>query len=612
MDLRQVNSLKHLQQAINTDLKSLKESALARLCHNSLSPVSSLPPEVFTAIFSLLCLPGASSQGGRPDRHLARLHVSHVCHQWREIALNHPLLWSHVDFTTLSSAAAAEILVRAKSVPLYLDASIFGRRWDNIRFSAFQRELQACVPYIHHLRTSAEPTQLRSTLEGLVSPAPILEYLSLSSHSTRRNKRSIVERVSIPDTLFDGFTPRLSCLELRNCGISWNSPLLKGLKYLEILTPSAHARPKLTVWLDALDEMPQLKTLTLHSTTSPIAPPFPADVKRTVSLPSLTRLDILASPGDCALALAHLDLPALTCLCLTAISNLLSSSAVEKLLPYITRHSHGPQDAQPLQSVLIRTGDNHADILAWSVPNFYAEVHNRPALLATTVPTRVALSFRSNDWPLTDFVADNRIHTLCTVMAGLPLENLVTLAAHDLSSHHEGEFPMMRLWSLLSPKCIMLQRVGLGPLAAQGLIVMLLQDEGEHERPLFPLLRELTMIDFSLYPKTISALCKAFMQRVEQGVPLEMLDLRMCDPPLDDHLEYWLRSLSEMAVKFLGPEGNPEAREQMRAMWETVARGPFRIIDNEDNYSATDLDDDDDDLMTREDTWRMGGAFPSL
>jgi hypothetical protein len=294
-----------------------------KLRHNAQhSPVSSLPPEVFAAIFSLLCLPGASSPSGSPDHHLARLRVSHVCHQWREIALNQPLLWSHVDFTTLSLAGAAEILNRAKSVPLYLDARVFGRRWDNIRLSTFRKELQARVPYIRHLRTSAEPAHLRSTLEGLVSPAPNLEYLSLSSHSARR-ERSIVERGSITVTLFDGSAPRLSWLELRNCGISWNSPLLKGLKYLEIFTPSAHARPNLTVWLDALDEMPQLKTLTLHS-ASPIAPPFPSDVERTVLLPSLTHLDILASPEDCTLALAHLDLPALTCLCLAATSFQLS------------------------------------------------------------------------------------------------------------------------------------------------------------------------------------------------------------------------------------------------------------------------------------------------
>ena len=69
------------------------------------------------------------------------------------------------------------------------------------------------------------------------------------------------------------------------------------------------------VWLDALDEMPQLQTLTLHS-ASPIALPLPFVVERTVTLPSLTHLDMSASVDDCALALAHLDLPALTWLCL--------------------------------------------------------------------------------------------------------------------------------------------------------------------------------------------------------------------------------------------------------------------------------------------------------
>jgi hypothetical protein len=339
MDPGQVNPLERYNAPSMLKIKASEESELR---NNTLSPVSSLHPELFAAIFSFLCLPGASSLDGEPDHHLERLRVSHVCHQWRQIALNLPLLWSHVDFNTLSLAGAAEILFRAKSVPLYLDASIFGRRWDNIRFRTFQRELQAHVPCIYRLRTSAEPAQLRSTLEGLVSPAPTLEYLSLSSHSTRDDDRRYVERVSIPDTLFDGSTPRLSWLDLRNCGINWNSPLLKGLKYLEIFKPSPCARPKLTVWLDALGEMPQLKALTLHE-AAPIPPPFPADVERTVSIPSLTHLDILGSPRGCTLALAHLDLPALTCLCLAALSCDLSSGGVQSLLPYITRHSMDPR-----------------------------------------------------------------------------------------------------------------------------------------------------------------------------------------------------------------------------------------------------------------------------
>jgi hypothetical protein len=263
-------------------------------------------------IFSILCLPDASSPSRKSDYHLARLHISHVCHQWREIALNQCLLWSHVDFTTLSMESAAEILERAKSVPLYLEASLSGHRWYDVRFSTFRKELQARIPHIRQLKISAASLLLNKTLKIIKSPAPTLEYLSLSSRGVYRNRG----RSFIPDTLFNGSTPRLSFLKLCYFNISWKSPLFKGLKYLEILTPATNAKPELAVWLGALDEMHQLRTLTLHS-ASPIAPPFPFDVERTVTLPSLTCLDILASPVDCALALSHLDLPVLTCLCLT-------------------------------------------------------------------------------------------------------------------------------------------------------------------------------------------------------------------------------------------------------------------------------------------------------
>ena len=70
-----------LQKAIDAEIKSLEESVRAlKLRRNALSPISSLPPEVFAAIFSILCLPGTSSPGRKPDYHLARLSVSHVCH----------------------------------------------------------------------------------------------------------------------------------------------------------------------------------------------------------------------------------------------------------------------------------------------------------------------------------------------------------------------------------------------------------------------------------------------------------------------------------------------------------------------------------------------------
>jgi hypothetical protein len=216
--------------------------------------------------------------------------------------------------------------------------------WDRDRFRTFRKELHAHVPRIRHLQISANPILLHAILEGLVSPAPTLEHLSLSSPSKGEERRGVAGQPSL--TLFDGFTPRLSRLELRNCGISWRSKLLKGLKYLKICNPSATPRPELAVWLAALDEMPQLTTLTLRW-ASPIAPPFPFVVRHTVTLPSLTSLDIYASLEDCALALAHLDLPALTSLCLTAFSvHLPIKSDVQQLLPFIVRDM--PMDRRTL------------------------------------------------------------------------------------------------------------------------------------------------------------------------------------------------------------------------------------------------------------------------
>ena len=125
-------------------------------------------------------------------------------------------------------------------------------------------------------------------------------------------------------------------------------------------------RPTLAVWLDILDEIPTLKTLILHRAF----PVFPSNVKRTVTLPSLTHLDISASLQDCGRASAYLVLPALTSLCLTSVpvDRHTNGGGVQDCLMSVMRHIHGPQDIRPLQSALIYDSGNHLQLLAWPVP----------------------------------------------------------------------------------------------------------------------------------------------------------------------------------------------------------------------------------------------------
>jgi hypothetical protein len=455
MNLSQSNSRECLQQAIDAEIKSLEESLqVLRHRRNTLQPISSLPPEIFATVFSFLCSPGIPSLGGKPDRNLARLHVSHVCHQWREIALNQPQLWSHINFNTLSLAGATEILVRAKSVPLYMEK--WAPREGCDRFGPFLMEVRVRLPHICHLSIGATASDIYwGLVKHLDLPAPTLEYLSLFCQGGTEEPSLVPARPFISDTLFDGSTPRLSCLELYNCNVRWNSPLLKGLTSLKILTPPPYARPELADWLDGLEEIPQLKSLTLHL-ASPVAPPFPFNVERTITLPSLTHLEIFASLGDCALAMAHLVLPALTSLCLEALRCLPNSRDMQEVISYVVQHAHGPQDTQPLQSVLIRNHGVRIEILAWPVPDIDTLVDDPPVLLSVTFPARVKLSFRSR--------YDARLDIFKTVMAALPLDGLVMLVAQDLDILERHPRPsrdlvMQEFWVGLLPNWPMLQCV---------------------------------------------------------------------------------------------------------------------------------------------------------
>jgi len=176
-------------------------------------------------------------------------------------------------------------------------------------------------------------------------------------------------------------------------------------------------------------------------------------------------------------------------------------------------------------------------------------------------------------------------------MAALPLEGLVTLIAQDL------HLPLRLLQQFTlrpTPRWPLLQRVGLTPPVDRGFTKMLLEDYGGSEDPLLPSLTELVFVDTRLAGYLTLTLRDALMKRVEQGVPLEMLDLRLCEEDSDNAAAVQL--FSEFVVDVLGPEETFEARKQVRAMWDSLARGPLiegpLIEDDEETNSDTDDDDD--------------------
>jgi hypothetical protein len=130
--------------------------------------------------------------------------------------------------------------------------------------SGCKRQLEALISRTRHFKFVGYFPQVWIVVNQLVSPTLSLESLSLSC---------VLSSVVIPDAFLNCTTPNLTTLELKNCDISWKSPLLKGLRTLQISHISTEARPTLDGWLDALNEMPNLKTLSLqHATPLPDKP----------------------------------------------------------------------------------------------------------------------------------------------------------------------------------------------------------------------------------------------------------------------------------------------------------------------------------------------------
>ena len=445
MDTTSATEQDHLRKTIDDEIKaSERVTQQLKYRRNALAPISRLPPETLAEIFSLLPFSDDDYEG---VIYLQRIRVTHVCHRWREIALRFPYLWNHIDFTILSLAGITEILARAKMAPLHFEAEI--TPWNKARFNAFRTQLKAHISHTRHIAISGE---FQTTLEQLVTPAPALITLNLTHPS-------ISSRYIIPDFLFNGTAPNLTHLELRGCSIGWKSPLLKGLRTLKIWAPSAHTNPALEDWLAALNEMSQLTTLLLSNFTPAIslASLLIPKPQQAVTIPSPTHFDISTSAKDCALALAHLVLPALISLRVTCQSQSLDSDAVRLLIPHVARNAHGPQDAAPLQTILLNGESRYAQIIAWTVPDADVEIYNVIGLHMAVISARLVFTVKlDNEWRNE---TDSAIFDV--VLSSLPLNVISTLSAQNNTRLSK------QVWLSHVPRLTLLKRVLLVPTAVR-------------------------------------------------------------------------------------------------------------------------------------------------
>lgn len=319
------------QQQIDQEIDTLAGSIRAlKTRRNALSPISRLPPEMLSKIFTTIALDSIHQSiysAGHADWIKS---TSHVCQHWRDVALGCPNLWTGILFD--QSKWVGEMLKRSKKAPLILRAIVHPATVETMRLAMSHisrtRELHIMAP--------------TKTLESLFPPeplnAPCLESLCLSNSIDYYSFAYTNDRYTIPDDIFQN-AHRLRHLELIKCGISWTSTSFRlvGLSHLTLVELSP--RPTTKQLIDVLENMSNLKTLNFqHSTlTLPGGQTTHSPPDRTAHLPCLSHMTLEYHIPECADILNHLSFPRSASIILKCTSSEIRDQDFSSLVPALSR-----------------------------------------------------------------------------------------------------------------------------------------------------------------------------------------------------------------------------------------------------------------------------------
>jgi len=217
-----ITAYAHIQQEIQTLEAAIRA---LKVLHNSLSSISRLPAELLSRIFVLLVRSEDTMSVKRKPHWVG---VSHVCSQWRHIALECPRLWSHIRYS-LCPRWAMEMLERSKMAPITVEDRA---AWGSCAASAGNNAVVAVLKQlarIEHLTLQVQEwpklTELFSSLSGA---APLLHTFQITSDDSLG---------MLPETIFSGpgGAPQLRCLSLDGCSVHWKSDFLCSLTHLTSL-----------------------------------------------------------------------------------------------------------------------------------------------------------------------------------------------------------------------------------------------------------------------------------------------------------------------------------------------------------------------------------------
>ncbi|TFK49572.1 hypothetical protein OE88DRAFT_1600412, partial [Heliocybe sulcata] len=248
--------------------------------------------------------------------------ISHVCHQWREVAISTAELWTCIRFAKVKDLDHAREQVkrsRARLLDIVVDTASAEEHIPGVTLSRneFIDIFNILSPQVHRWRTlilKVRDESCKSWARLLTSscgPAPSLETLELYHIQKWRSEQTLASSISVlPVTIFDEVLPQLRNVSFIGVNLVWDrTPYLRGLKKLQFATHAEDVRPTYQEWQRILSSSPELEKLRLNY-SGPRS--HGAWHPEPIHLPKLRELSLECMESDYLCRLVdHLRLPAL-------------------------------------------------------------------------------------------------------------------------------------------------------------------------------------------------------------------------------------------------------------------------------------------------------------
>lgn len=488
---------------------------------NALVAIARLPPEILSEIF--ICCTDELQSG-------TRITITHVCHFWREVALNTLGLWTKIDLSYSTTEAVRAYLARSKHALLKIAADAeTDPPITSLRLAA-QHWSQA-----ESIRLSLSPLTYSTIATYLPSSTPLLKSLRvcMRPESEITYEEPAVEFAAPVPIYFDQSTaPLLQSLEIDRYCLEWTTHIFpRSLTHITVIYSSGAADFSDISTLDVvrvIGSLSLLQRLKLRNVL-PSLPPSTTSLPPTelsAALPDLRLMDVAASALSCVHFLNHFTLP------VSVGITLFFTSCPGSALPFLVA---------PLRSKLLHL---KPELEVLSIELLPEETHHIQILSEISESCHPDIDLKT---PFFELYAQNCDFgcgaVLQEVFAHLPLRSILKVFVG--SDAYDEYWQDQAAWldamkTMVNVESLTVQENADLPLPPDVLYVLGAQSRQNtspsiREPPIMPKLRRVELngvglreTDDSRDLAIVAQLCEVFRSRLEAGFQVESVSVEKC------------------------------------------------------------------------------------